>query len=85
VTGILAGGYDAVWVLVLSPPEDGDAAVADVEKLWQGWEEASVRPLSSGARVKASAAAAGDDRQSHSGLRVEDLDDVKGLRAVLLD
>jgi phosphomevalonate kinase len=82
----LAGGYDALWVLVLSPPADRDSAVASVEGFWQGWQEASVRPLSRGARVKVGAATTSDDdRQSPSGLRVENLDHVTGLRAALLD
>ncbi|KDQ21739.1 hypothetical protein BOTBODRAFT_168955 [Botryobasidium botryosum FD-172 SS1] len=66
-----AGGYDAVYVLVLAPPEAGAQTPADrVEQVWQGWKELDVSPL-----------AAEESREK--GVRLEQLSDVKGLKRVL--
>jgi phosphomevalonate kinase len=43
-----AGGYDALWVLVL-----GDAPSAAVERTWAGWTEMRVAPLLAGEAVEA--------------------------------
>jgi phosphomevalonate kinase len=43
-----AGGYDALWVLVL-----GDAPAAAVERTWAGWTEMRVAPLLAGEAVEA--------------------------------
>ncbi|CUA66898.1 phosphomevalonate kinase [Rhizoctonia solani] len=42
-----AGGYDAIWLLVLQPQDEALACsvVSSVEKLWQGWTGMSVSPL----------------------------------------
>ncbi|KAH7094201.1 phosphomevalonate kinase [Auriculariales sp. MPI-PUGE-AT-0066] len=63
-----AGGYDAIWVMVV----DGGDAAQSVEKLWLGWTEVDVSPLLTDA-------GAGDDQ----GARIESLDAVPGLSAVL--
>ncbi|CAE6431140.1 unnamed protein product [Rhizoctonia solani] len=42
-----AGGYDAIWLLILQPQDKelASSVVASVEKLWQDWTELSVSPL----------------------------------------
>jgi hypothetical protein len=79
-----AGGYDAIWTLIVSPPEDEDSAISRVEKFWNSWKEVSVRPLSAGARVKPSDVTL-DGKTTREGLVVEKLEDVDGLRDRLLD
>jgi phosphomevalonate kinase len=70
-----AGGYDAIYLLVVdvdAPTEGGKASdtISQVESLWQGWKELSVCPLTS--------------RADAGGLKfIEDVGSVKGLRAIL--
>ncbi|KAJ9117552.1 hypothetical protein QFC22_004402 [Naganishia vaughanmartiniae] len=67
-----AGGYDAIYLLILEPDDSAteasaDSVIAEVEALWQGWKELSVCPLSS--------------RADAGGLKVvRKLEDVKGLK-----
>lgn len=71
-----AGGYDAIWVLVLSPVGN-DSIAKEVEKLLVGWTEMSVRPLSK------EAWAVGGDEETERGLMREELDEVLGLGAIV--
>lgn len=65
-----AGGYDAIWILVLDPSQDSSrsSAIDQVEKVWLDWNKdgTSVTPL---------LAEASNER----GLRVETASEVKGL------
>jgi phosphomevalonate kinase len=61
----IAGGYDAIFLLVIDAPE----VVAVMEDVWEGWTEMSVCPLKA--------------RQSDGGIRLESLDEISGLSAVL--
>ncbi|KIM30528.1 hypothetical protein M408DRAFT_15505 [Serendipita vermifera MAFF 305830] len=65
-----AGGYDAIWILVLDPSQDSSrsSAIDQVEKVWLDWNKdgTSVTPL---------LAEASNER----GLRVEMASEVKGL------
>lgn len=66
-----AGGYDAIYILVLAPPEAGTETPADrVEQVWRGWKKMDVSPL-----------AAEESREK--GARLEELNDIKGLKRVL--
>ena len=65
-----AGGFDAIWVLVLDTPTHVVAGA--VEKLWLEWTEVSVSPLLTDA---------GAGKQQ--GARVELLENVPGLAAIL--
>lgn len=71
-----AGGYDAVWILVLD--SDETQVVAPIERLWNEWEEMQVKPLSSKARVHGGRIAQGD------GLRFEQMSAVDGLTYAVL-
>jgi phosphomevalonate kinase len=67
-----AGGYDAIWLLVFDPEfpkaakEEDETPLKRVERVWLGWTELSVSPLS---------AAESQER----GVRVEQLGTVLGL------
>lgn len=79
---VAAGGYDAAWVLVLSP-DGADApspAIAGIEQLWSTWTEMAVKPLSSSSRVHGHV---GSTAAAQDGLHTESVDTVPGLRAVL--
>ncbi|QRW21431.1 phosphomevalonate kinase-like protein [Rhizoctonia solani] len=67
-----AGGYDAIWLLVLQPQDKelASSVVASVEKLWQRWTELSVSPLLATESLE-------------RGARKELLQDVLGLEAAL--
>ncbi|KAH7339541.1 phosphomevalonate kinase [Rhizoctonia solani] len=67
-----AGGYDAIWLLVLQPQDKTLAAsvVSSVEKLWQDWTGMSVSPLLTTESLE-------------RGARKESLQDVPGLEAAL--
>ncbi|KAI5480837.1 phosphomevalonate kinase [Pseudohyphozyma bogoriensis] len=67
-----AGGYDAIWVLVI-----GEKAEKDVEVLLRGWTEMSVRPLSKNAWAR------GGREEDERGVLREELDKVEGLRAAV--
>ncbi|KAH9920041.1 ribosomal protein S5 domain 2-type protein [Fomitopsis serialis] len=64
-----AGGYDAIWLLVLDPeicpPEELPSA--RVERVWAGWKGLDVSPLSASESVA-------------KGVRLEDVAGVKGLK-----
>jgi len=64
-----AGGYDAIWLLVLDPetcpPEELPSA--RVERVWAAWKGLDVSPLSASESVA-------------KGVRLEDVADVKGLK-----
>lgn len=64
----LAGGYDAIWLLVLEPNDSTSEALSAVEKLWEGFP--NVSPL---------LATESKDR----GAKIEDIDQVPGLRAIV--
>ncbi|KAI9572183.1 phosphomevalonate kinase [Boletus coccyginus] len=63
-----AGGYDAIWLLVFEPNDGTSEPLSAVEKLWEGFP--GVSPL---------LATESKDR----GAKVEDIDKVPGLRAVV--
>lgn len=69
---ILAGGYDAIWLLVLQPQDAALASsiVESVENLWQSWTELSVSPLLATESLE-------------GGARKESIADVPGLKAAL--
>lgn len=67
-----AGGYDAIWVLVCDP-ENGkhDQTPLDrIEHVWGTYKELNVSPLSS-------------TESSARGIRLEKLEDIKGLGMVV--
>lgn len=68
----LAGGYDALWLLVLDPegvaPEEHPAF--RVERVWGTWKALDVSPLSATESVA-------------KGCRIEDIDAIPGLAAAL--
>lgn len=68
----LAGGYDAIWLLVIDTKSEGMASAvgANVEALWGGWKEMNVSPL-------------GAAESRTGGVRVEAVDVVPGLREAL--
>lgn len=63
-----------MYILVLVPkdssPEDSETPADRVERVWRGWTEMDVSPL-----------AAGESREK--GARLENLEDVKGLKRAL--
>ncbi|TDL24243.1 phosphomevalonate kinase [Rickenella mellea] len=67
-----AGGYDAIWLLVLDPsvssPED--RPLSRVERVWTSWKALDVSPLSATESLE-------------KGLRLEQIDNVPGMRAAL--
>ncbi|CAE6517986.1 unnamed protein product [Rhizoctonia solani] len=67
-----AGGYDAIWLLVLQPQDEALASsiVSSVERLWQNWAEMSVSPLLATESLE-------------RGARKESLQDVPGLETAL--
>ena len=74
-----AGGYDAVWVLVLSPDSgSGNSEVQEaldtplhrVERVWMGWKGLNVSPLTA-------------EESFEKGLRREQVENVPGLAEVL--
>ena len=69
---ITAGGYDAVWLLVLDPRDCPHAELPStrVEHVWSRWTKLKVTPLLA---VESTA----------SGAQVEDIDRVPGLGALL--
>ncbi|GAA6021728.1 hypothetical protein JCM11491_001395 [Sporobolomyces phaffii] len=79
-----AGGYDAIWVLCLTPASEGSTTATQprksplekVEALLTSWKEMSVRPLSRNAWAQGSGRVGeGNER----GLVREALDEVEGL------
>ncbi len=71
----LAGGYDAIWVLVLDPPQsavtkDDERPLHHVENVWASWTKLDVSPLSA-------------SESFDKGFRLEKIDDVPGLRGIL--
>lgn len=87
-----AGGYDAVWLLVLNPnANEPDAstgespAEAKIRQIWSDWAPMSVKALSSKARISTgmpSSSGQNIGRQT-SGLRAHALRDVHRLEDVL--
>ncbi|KAF8514856.1 Phosphomevalonate kinase [Hysterangium stoloniferum] len=66
-----AGGYDAIWLLVIdSQPAGGTAPVAFVEDVWSKWTELNVSPLHA-------------VESRGGGLRAERVEDIRGLSDVL--
>ncbi|CAE6430463.1 unnamed protein product [Rhizoctonia solani] len=67
-----AGGYDAIWLLVLQPQDKtlASSIVSSVEELWQNWTGMSVSPLLATESLE-------------RGARKESLQDVPGLEAAL--
>lgn len=51
VSSVVAGGYDAIYVLVVdtpdSTPADGPSTAEQVRLLWSNWKALSVSPLQS--------------------------------------
>ncbi|CAD6572395.1 MAG: phosphomevalonate kinase [Cyphobasidiales sp. Tagirdzhanova-0007] len=74
-----AGGYDAIWVLVLSPMSEPQPE-QEVQALWRFWPEMSVRPLSSKARIQGKFL---QDIKAPSGLQLHQLKDIPGLDRLL--
>ncbi|GAA5832214.1 hypothetical protein JCM5353_008200 [Sporobolomyces roseus] len=71
-----AGGYDAIWVLCLTPPSSSSSdptPLENVERLLRGWTQMSVRPLSRNAWVR------GGSEEGERGLKRVRLGDVEGL------
>jgi phosphomevalonate kinase len=68
----IAGGYDAIWLLVCDPIscEPDQTPLERVERIWSNYKELSVSPLSS----KESLA---------KGIRLESIDDIPGFAAAL--
>jgi len=64
-----AGGYDAIWLLVLDPPTS-QAPLEGIQKVWSSYTELDVSPLSA---VESLA----------KGIRLESFDDVKGLQTAI--
>ncbi|GAA5961348.1 hypothetical protein JCM3765_004382 [Sporobolomyces pararoseus] len=78
-----AGGYDAIWVLCLTPSSSAESTsnsstpLEKVQDLLTSWKEMSVRPLSRNAWVKGTESGkVGSER----GLLREKLENVEGLR-----
>lgn len=73
---LTAGGYDAIWVLALSPPLSSDTPAPEVavEELLRSYSDMSVRPLSRQAWVQ------GGRKMTETGLLREELEAVEGLR-----
>jgi len=66
-----AGGYDAIWLLVIdSHPTGSTAPVALVEDVWSKWTELNVSPLHA-------------IESRGGGLRAERIEDIRGLSDVL--
>ncbi|CAE6504039.1 unnamed protein product [Rhizoctonia solani] len=67
-----AGGYDAIWLLVLQPQDKALASsvMSSVEQLWQNWTGMSVSPLLATESLE-------------RGARKESIQDVPGLEATL--
>jgi hypothetical protein len=64
----IAGGYDALWVLVLDPENAGEKPSDRVEQVWASWKKLDVSPLLA--------------EESHTGgCRLEDVEKVPGLQA----
>ncbi|KAF8492301.1 ribosomal protein S5 domain 2-type protein [Gautieria morchelliformis] len=67
-----AGGYDAIWLLVLEPqPDIQPSPMSLVEGVWSSWRELDVSPLS-----------AVESRER--GVRIERLETVLGLKGILV-
>ncbi|EIN11828.1 Phosphomevalonate kinase [Punctularia strigosozonata HHB-11173 SS5] len=66
-----AGGYDAVWLLVLEPPQTADQLpFRRIERVWSTWKDLNVSPLSA---IESKA----------KGIHLEDIDQVNGLRQAI--
>jgi len=66
-----AGGYDAIWLFVLETQSSTDQSPIDsLQELWSTWTELSVSPLTA-------------VESRGGGVRLEQLDVVPGLEAVL--
>jgi phosphomevalonate kinase len=73
LTNIKAGGYDAVWVLVVDPEvtQGEEHPIARVERVWSSWTELDVSPLAAKESVGA------------RGCRIENVEAVPGLKEAL--
>ena len=69
---LVAGGYDAIWLLVFDPEEcpELDRPSTRVEGVWSTYKELSVSPLLASESVA-------------KGARVEELDGIPGLREIV--
>jgi phosphomevalonate kinase len=66
-----AGGYDAIWLLVIEPPETSEQLpFRRIERVWSTWKDLDVSPLSA---VESTA----------KGIHLEELDSVRGLRQAI--
>lgn len=78
-----AGGYDAIWVLVLddeeSGPTEGQSPEQQVKHLWKSWKDMRVSSLSPKAKIKGAEGVFGHDSARQSGLRRHRLEEVDGL------
>jgi hypothetical protein len=72
-----AGGYDALWILVLSPSPTQSSAEEQVRALFNSWKEMSVQPLSHKACLHTPASEA--SQQEKKGLAQHQLEEVAGL------
>lgn len=41
----VAGGYDAIWLLIFNPPEGESKVIEEIENIWKEWKELNVSPL----------------------------------------
>jgi phosphomevalonate kinase len=65
---VIAGGYDAIWLLVIDPGEESGVSPASlVEKVWLGWQEMTVTPLMA-------------EESNKRGIQLEDFNAVPGLQ-----
>ena len=67
-----AGGYDAIWLLVCDPPNcpPEELPATRVERVWGSYKGLDVSPLLASESVA-------------KGVRVEQLDEVKGLKEIV--
>ncbi len=66
---LTAGGYDALFLLIIEPSSTPVNAISTIESIWGGWKELSLCPLSCSA--------------DKGGLKLESIDEVDGLKEVL--
>ncbi|SCV73603.1 BQ2448_7529 [Microbotryum intermedium] len=78
-----AGGYDAIWVIALSPrsAKNTPQPLEKVQDTLIGWKDMSVRPLSKDAWIVGGSGSGGGLAEM-VGLKRERIEDVEGLKAV---
>lgn len=69
----IAGGYDAIWLLVCDPPQDESTSqkpLGRIEDVWRTYTDLDVSPLSSIESIA-------------KGARIERLEDIPGLGEIV--